>query len=89
MISSYYSYNIHNNMLLFVSHYPDFQITSCINAFENYVQSIVLYGLKSSKRFSRQDRSLQQCIKATAVALHLVRGFLIDSHFGVVVYYHV
>ncbi len=38
MISSYYSYNIHNNMFLLVTHYPDFLITSCIHAFENYVQ---------------------------------------------------
>ncbi len=42
MISWYYSYNIHNNMRLLVSHYPDFLITSCIHT-ENYVQSIVLY----------------------------------------------
>ncbi len=27
-------------------HYPDFLITYCIHAFENYVQSIVLYGLR-------------------------------------------
>ncbi len=33
-------------MFLLVSHYPDFLITSCIHAFENYVQSIVLYGLR-------------------------------------------
>ncbi len=33
-------------MLLLVSHYSDFLITSCIHAFENYVQSIVLYGLR-------------------------------------------
>ncbi len=32
-------------MFLLVSHYPDFHTTSCIHAFENYVQSIVLYGL--------------------------------------------
>ncbi len=30
---------------LIVSHYPDFLITSCIHTFENYVRSIVLYGL--------------------------------------------
>ncbi len=47
MISSYYSYNIHYNMFLLVSHYPVFLITSCTHAFENYVQSIVLYGLSS------------------------------------------
>ncbi len=41
MISLYYSYNTHNNMSLLVSHYPDFLIKSCIQAFENYVQSIV------------------------------------------------
>ncbi len=45
MISSYYSYNIHHNMFFLVSHHPDFLITSCIHAFENYVQSIVLYSL--------------------------------------------
>ncbi len=45
VISLYYSYNIHNNIFWLVSHYPDFLITSCIHAFENYVQSIVLYGL--------------------------------------------
>ncbi len=44
MISSRYSYNIHNIMFLLVSHYPDFLITYCIHAFENYIQSIVLYG---------------------------------------------
>ncbi len=38
IISSYYSYNVHNNMFLLVSHYPDFLITSYIHAFENYVQ---------------------------------------------------
>ncbi len=32
-------------MFSLVSHYPDFLITSCIYAFENYVQSITLYGL--------------------------------------------
>ncbi len=36
MISWYYSYNIHNNMPLLVSHYPDFLITSCVHAFEFY-----------------------------------------------------
>ncbi len=41
----YYSYNIHNNTFLLVSHYPDFLITSYIHVFEKYVQSIVLYGL--------------------------------------------
>ncbi len=51
MISSYYSYNIHNNMFLLVSHYTDFLITSCIHAFENYVQSIVLYGLSPIRQF--------------------------------------
>ncbi len=33
-------------MFLFVSHCPDFLITSCIHTFENYVQSILLYGLR-------------------------------------------
>ncbi len=47
MIFSYYSYNIHNNMFLIVSQ-SDFLITSCIHAFENYVRSIVLYGLVMS-----------------------------------------
>ncbi len=46
MISSYYSYNMRNNMFLLVSRYPDFLITSCIHAFGNYVQSVVLYGLR-------------------------------------------
>ncbi len=46
VISSYYSYNIHKNMFLLISHYPDFLITSCIHVFENYVQSIVFYGLR-------------------------------------------
>ncbi len=34
-----------HRMFLLVSYYPYFLITSCIYAFENYVQSIVLYGL--------------------------------------------
>ncbi len=34
-------------MFLLVSHYPDFFITSCVHAFENYVQSILLYGRRS------------------------------------------
>ncbi len=38
MIFSYYSYNIHNDIFLLVSHYPDFLITSYIHTFENYVQ---------------------------------------------------
>ncbi len=45
MISSYYSYNIHNNMFSLVSHYPDFLVTSCVHVFENYIQSVVLFGL--------------------------------------------
>ncbi len=32
-------------MFLLIFHYPHFLITSCIHAFENYVQSVVLYGL--------------------------------------------
>ncbi len=35
----------YNNMFLLVSHYPDFLITSCIHAFENYAWSIVLQSL--------------------------------------------
>ncbi len=38
-------------MFLLVSHYPDFLITSCIHDFENYVQSIVFYGVRSSGRW--------------------------------------
>ncbi len=45
MISLYYSHNIHNNMFFFKSHYPDFLITPRIYVLENYVLSIVLYGL--------------------------------------------
>ncbi len=47
VISSDYAYNMYNvhNMFLLVSRYPDFLITSCIHAFENYVQSIILYGI--------------------------------------------
>ncbi len=47
IIFLYYSYNIHK-MFLLVSHYPDFLITSHIHASKNYVQSIVLYGLRWS-----------------------------------------
>ncbi len=36
------------NMFLLVSHYPDFLITYCIHAFDDYVQSMVLYGLSQS-----------------------------------------
>ncbi len=46
MISWNYSYNLQNNMLLLVFHYPHFLITSCIHAFENYDQSIALYDLR-------------------------------------------
>ncbi len=45
MNSLCYSYNIYN-MFFLVSRYPDFLIASCIHAFENYVQSIVLHGLR-------------------------------------------
>ncbi len=41
-------------MFLLVSHYPDFLNTSCIHASENYVQSIVLYGLRSQDTEQKQ-----------------------------------
>ncbi len=39
-------------MFLLVSHYPDFLIRSRIHAFENYVQSIVLYSLSWRHHFA-------------------------------------
>ncbi len=45
LISSYFSYYMHNNLFLFVSHYPDFLITSCMYTSEIYVQS---NGLRSN-----------------------------------------
>ncbi len=46
MISSYYSYNIHNDMFLLNIPLSRFSYhISSIHAFENYFQSIVLYGL--------------------------------------------
>ncbi len=57
MILWYDSYNILNNMLLLASGYADFLITSYIYAFENYVQSIVLYGLRDAYVYLPQEWS--------------------------------
>ncbi len=79
-ISSYYSYNIHIIMFLLVSHYPHFLITSCIHLFENYVQSIVLYGLQAlvvlgygsqDSRTKRMSNWLANTSRATVLDCHI------------------
>ncbi len=52
-------YNKHNYMFLLVSHYPDFLITSSIHAFENYVQSIVLYGLRVKVQYTKYNNTTE------------------------------
>ncbi len=74
MISWYYSYNIHNNMLLLVSYYPDFLITSCIFAFENNDQSIVLYGLRAYLIY----RATSSIDLLSLFLTHVIRGWSKD-----------
>ncbi len=74
-------------MLLLVPHYPDFLITSCIHAFENYVQSTVLYVLRSqlpvnfrSEPFTSESQPATTSAKKSLVEKRPLKGNLKNLH---------